>query len=72
MRNVKYLITITWSLQVLSCDNESVICEVALSMQRLVKKYGSFQHVVAWETILDITVVLQEYVEVRNMVKELK
>ena len=33
-------------------------------MQRLVKKYGSYQHVVAWESILDITIALQKYVEV--------
>jgi hypothetical protein len=50
---------------VLSCDNESVICEVTLSMQRLVKKYGMKQHDTAWESILDIASALQEYVEVR-------
>ncbi|CAB4003342.1 partial [Paramuricea clavata] len=49
--------------KVLSCDNESVICEVTLSMQRLVKKYGMKQHDTAWESILDIASALQEYVE---------
>ncbi|XP_028417406.1 tuberin-like [Dendronephthya gigantea] len=49
--------------KVLSCDDESVICEVTLSMQRLVKKYGLKQHDTAWESILDITSTLQEYVE---------
>ena len=48
----------------LSCNEESVICEVTLSMQRLVKKYGLKQHDAARESILDITSALQEYVEV--------
>lgn len=51
-------------LKVLSCDDEKVICEVALSMQRLVKKYGMKQYDAAWESILDIASALQEYVEV--------
>ena len=50
--------------KVLSCDDEKVICEVALSMQRLVKKYGVKQYDAAWESILDIASALQEYVEV--------
>ena len=53
----------------LSCSNESVICEVTLSMQRLVKKYGMKQHDAAWESILDIASALQQYAEVGPKVR---
>ena len=38
--------------------------EATLSIQRLVKKYGSELHVVAWDAVLDITEALQEQIEV--------
>lgn len=52
--------------QALSCHHNLVALEVALSVQRLVKKYGHDLHVVAWDAVLDITEALQRQVEVLN------
>ena len=52
--------------QALSCHHSLVALEVALSVQRLVKKYGHDLHVVAWDAVLDITEVLQRQIEVLN------
>lgn len=53
-------------LQALSCHHSLVALEVALSVQRLVKKYGHELHVVAWDAVLDITEALQKQVEVHS------
>ena len=50
--------------QALSSHIAIVAVEVALSIQRLVKKYGQELHVVAWDAVLDITEALQDHIEV--------
>ena len=52
--------------QALSCHHNLVALEVALSVQRLVKKYGHDLHVVAWDAVLDIAEALQRQIEVLN------
>ena len=53
-----------FTVQALSCGHSVVAVEATLSIQRLVKKYGSELHVVAWDAVLDITEALQEQIEV--------
>ena len=55
-----------YAVQALRCGNSVVSVEVALSVQRLVKKYGSELDIVAWDAVLDIAEALQEQVEVRR------
>lgn len=52
-------------LQALENDSSVVAYEVALSVQRLVKKYGANQHVVTWDLILRIMEKLVAHLEVR-------
>jgi len=54
----------------LQCNHHLVAHEVVLSLQRLVKKFGSEQEIITWDIIMDIVESLLHMIDVSYFVSQ--